>query len=151
VDLNAAQRLFQKAAEIAWALGDPIQAAFALTYQAYATFEQPESGLRLAQQGLDGFREQAHQLGIAQALNVIGEIARLPGDDRRAGRVLGAVEAELERRGEYYQPTDKPVADRIVGVIRAEWGEEAFQAAWADGRRMSLEAASAEALRPSVE
>ena len=66
----------------------------------------------------------------------------------RAARVLGATEAAFERLGAFQQPADQPEMDRIVAVVRARCGgdTDAYRAAWAEGRRMTLEQAAAYAL-----
>jgi hypothetical protein len=43
-------------------------------------------------------------------------------------------------------PPDRPVVDRAVAATRRSLGEEAFAAAWAEGRAMTLEQALAYAL-----
>jgi hypothetical protein len=43
-------------------------------------------------------------------------------------------------------PADRPEHERQVAVLRAELGDAAFAAAWAEGQAMTLEAALAEAV-----
>jgi len=47
---------------------------------------EPEAAMPLAEESRALFCALNHQPGIAQALNVIGEIARVNGDDDRAKR-----------------------------------------------------------------
>ena len=60
---------------------------------------------------------------------------------------LGASEAALERMGAFYQPVDKKEIDRIIANVRSQLDEATFQAAWVEGRAMTLEQAVADALR----
>jgi non-specific serine/threonine protein kinase len=225
-DLDAAQRLFVRALDISRELGDKLQIAWALAFKGYAMQQEPEAAIPIAEEALALFRQLNHQPGIAQTLNIIGEIARLSGDDGRAKRVyeeclavcqqtgetrricymcnnlayiaqhegdheraidlehqvlqiardrkdrsnmaealailagsigalgqlpesarlLGAWEVALERMGAFHQPSDKPEYDRIVAAVRTQLDAATFQAAWAEGRTMTLEEAVAYAL-----
>jgi hypothetical protein len=60
--------------------------AWSLTFLGYAMMREKEAGLGIAEEGLSLFRELNHKPGIAQALNIIGEIANFSGDDERARR-----------------------------------------------------------------
>ena len=64
----------------------------------------------------------------------------------RAARLLGATEvlrtgAHMKRFG-----AEQAAYDHIIATVRAQLGEEAFAAAWAEGRALTLEQAIAEAL-----
>jgi hypothetical protein len=90
---------------------------------------------------------------MAESIGMMaGSIVMDPASDaegpRRAARLLGAMEAALERLGAFHQPTDLAEMDRIISTVRARWGgdTDAFRAAWAEGRRMTLEQAVAYAL-----
>ena len=85
-DLNRARQLFRKALEISRELGDKLRAAWALTFLGYVRMEEPEVAIPLAEEGLALFRELNYLPGVAQNLNIIGEIARNSGDDERAKR-----------------------------------------------------------------
>jgi tetratricopeptide (TPR) repeat protein len=61
----------------------------------------------------------------------------------RGTRLLGAAEA---RRLQMIWPWDQADYERCVAVARAALGEEAFAAAWAEGRAMSRDEAAAYAL-----
>ncbi|MBZ0289249.1 MAG: hypothetical protein K8I30_16640, partial [Anaerolineae bacterium] len=229
-DLDTGKRLFERSLKIAHELGDKIQIAWALNFLAYAMQREPEAAMPLAEEGLTLFREMNDQPGIANALNIIGEIARVSGDDdrakhayeeclavcqqtgevrrigynylnlayiaqhegdheraldlvkqalqlsrgqqdthgtttilmtfsgsiaalgqpQRAARLLGAssaaLEVALEGMGTFHKPADQPEIDRIITAVRAQLDAAAFEAAWAEGRHMTLEQAVAEAL-----
>jgi predicted ATPase/DNA-binding CsgD family transcriptional regulator len=83
-DLDTAQGLFRKALEIARDLGDPLQTAWALIFLGYSMMHTPQAAMPVAEEGLAIFRKRNDLPGVAQALNIIGEVARLAGDDRRA-------------------------------------------------------------------
>jgi predicted ATPase/DNA-binding CsgD family transcriptional regulator len=83
-DLGVARRLFLRAGDISRDLGDRLQLAWALTFQAYTTYPDPEAAKPIAQESLALFRELNHLPGIAQALNIVGVIADEAGDDAKA-------------------------------------------------------------------
>jgi predicted ATPase len=227
VDLDAAARLFGRALDVSRDLQDKLQEAWALAFHSYAMHREPAAVMPVAEASLALFREMDHQPGVAQALNIIGELARISGDDerakrayeeclavcqqtgealrtcynyvnlayiaqhegdhvralglvrqafqlsrdkedtrdvasflvtfagsiaalgqlQRAARLLGASEAALERMGAFHQPTDKPEMDRIIAEVRTQLDDATFQAAWADGRQMTLVQAVDDALR----
>jgi hypothetical protein len=76
---------------------------------------------------------------LALSLGVQGERAL-------AARLLGAADATREARGMPLPPPDRAVYDRTMAAIRGALGEEAWAAAWAEGRATPLEAAIARAL-----
>lgn len=230
-DLDAGRRLIRWALDRSRELGDALQAAWALSFLGYTLLHEPDAALPLAEEGLAAFRALGHLPGIAQALNIIGEIARVNGDDararqvyeeclavcqrtgeagrihymygnlaflaqhagdaerawqlahqglllardrqdrndiadaiitmagslvaggappqgtfRRAARLLGAAEAEHERMGTFLQPSNRPEYHRILAKVRGRLDDGLFQAAWAEGRDMTLEQALAYAL-----
>jgi hypothetical protein len=67
-------------------------------------------------------------------------------DKERAVRLYGAAEALLTVSSTRQDPLDRERAERNIALLRAELGEEAFTAAWAEGQGMSLEDALAYAL-----
>ncbi len=83
-DLDAAQRYFDRALQISRALGDKVTAAWSLIFMGYAMMRETEVAIATVEEGLSLFRELNHKPGIAQALNIIGEIAAFTGDDTRA-------------------------------------------------------------------
>jgi hypothetical protein len=52
-----------------------------------------------------------------------------------------------ERIGALLEPSDQSELERNIAEVRGLLDKTTFQAAWAEGRRMTLEQAVAEALR----
>ena len=77
------------------------------------------------------------------SLAAFGSLATDENDSGRAARLCGAAESLLERIGAVMVLTDPADLERTVAAGRAQLGEEGFAAAWAEGRRMSLEQAVA--------
>ncbi|HSH79264.1 MAG TPA: hypothetical protein VLA19_12125 [Herpetosiphonaceae bacterium] len=69
---------------------------------------------------------------------------------QRAARLFGAAEALLEPSGELLPPAERSEHERHVAIARAQMDEAAWQAAWAEGRAMTLEQAVAYALAPTA-
>jgi predicted ATPase/DNA-binding CsgD family transcriptional regulator len=220
-DLEAAKQLFERGARISSELGDRMYMAWALTFMGYTMMQEKEAALAAAEEGVALFRELDYKPGVANALNIIGEIAHFSGDDERArrayeeclavaletgdkrrirfmfgnltfvaqhegdhpharelaekglqlalemnsnmdiaesladlagpvgmtglpeqaARLFGAWEAAMERMGAAPQPADMPDFERNIAAVRAQLDPEIFQAAWANGRALSLEQA----------
>ena len=86
-DPGTARGCFDRALQISREVGDPINAAWALTFKGFAMPGETESALALAREGLAAFQELHYKPGIAQALNIIGQIANIAGDTAFARRV----------------------------------------------------------------
>jgi len=69
----------------------------------------------------------------------------MTGYPERAARLFGAVEAAHHASGTAMSPGDRIEYDRHVAAARAQMDAKAFAAAWAAGRALSLDQASAEA------
>lgn len=83
-DLEVARQLFARALQISRDLDDQENIAWSLIFLAYAMMREKESALALVEEGLALFREMNHLPGIAQSLNIIGEISNFSGDNERA-------------------------------------------------------------------
>ncbi len=225
-DLDTGKSLFLRALDSSRNVGDRLQMAWALALLGYTMMRELQAAMPIAQEGLALFRDLNHQPGIAQVLNIIGEILRFNGDDGRAkrayeeclavsqqtgetrriifmyhnltfialhegeaerardlgrqglllaramnnrlelakspailagaigalgrpqpaARLLGASERALERLGAFHQPNDTWEIDGMIAAVRAQLDEATFQAAWAEGRELTLEQAVTQAL-----
>lgn len=61
------------------------------------------------------------------------------GQFHRAAQLVGAVDQFREALGSPLPRTDQNGYDHTIAVTGSRLGDEAFRAAWADGRAMSLE------------
>jgi predicted ATPase/DNA-binding SARP family transcriptional activator len=84
--------------------------------------------------------------GIAWLLQEFASRASARGQPERAARLLGAADLLLATLGARFEPTLWHPSDRNVSAIQARMGEEAFAAAWAEGRALSLAEAISYAL-----
>jgi predicted ATPase/transcriptional regulator with XRE-family HTH domain len=78
-------------------------------------------------------------------------IASRQGGPERAARLFGAAEALREKTGAVPAfPATQALYERDLASVRARLGSEAFEAAWAEGRAMRPEEATAEAISVST-
>jgi tetratricopeptide (TPR) repeat protein len=85
---------------------------------------------------------------IAWCMAGLGGQAALDGEPKRAARLWGAAERLRQAIGCRPAPVARANYERALAVARAQLGEAAFAAAWAAGRRLTLDEAIAEALQP---
>jgi tetratricopeptide (TPR) repeat protein len=81
------KQLLEEAIDLARSTDDKLNMAWALIFLGVASVGQRseyEEALTIAEQGLSIFRELGYKPGMAQALNSIGELMRIYGDDQGA-------------------------------------------------------------------
>jgi predicted ATPase len=93
------------------------------------------------------FREQGETVGIAACLEGIAQVANAPTQHVPAVQLFGAAAAIRDALGHPPYPDEQHEYDRLLAAARKQLGEDAFAAAWAAGRAMTMERAIAEALR----
>ena len=88
-------------------------------------------------------RESGYKLAIQYSLVGLGFVAASRGRPVRAARLWGAAEAVKEAFGIKATPLARSVTDyeARMSAARSRLGEEAFAAAWEEGREMPLERA----------
>jgi non-specific serine/threonine protein kinase len=92
------------------------------------------------------FQKQGNKLGFAYSLEGFASLAAAQGHAERAVRLRGAAEALREAIGVPLPAVDRAQYDHYVETARAALGEKTFAAAWAEGRKMTMEEAVAYAL-----
>jgi tetratricopeptide (TPR) repeat protein len=93
----------------------------------------------LGRQGLDAFSEIRYATETAEAINLLAAIAAGEGDDRNAARLWGAVDALLDVAGTQLDDIDAKERARFEPKVRSSLGSSRFEAAVAEGRRLSRE------------
>jgi predicted ATPase/DNA-binding CsgD family transcriptional regulator len=86
---------------------------------------------------------------IAECLEVLAMMACTHAQPSRAAQLFGAADSALEEIGSSMGPARNPRYRRYVEQVRDRLGEEAFAAAWGEGRAMRLE--DAVAVAPTTE
>lgn len=87
------------------------------------------------------FRELGQQQGIAGSLEAFAALASVQKQAQRATRLWGAAEALREEIGTPLPPSQRVKYEGLVSETRADMNENAFAAAWAEGRAMTMEQA----------
>src|SRR5262249_34525659 len=100
----------------------------------------------LFQESLTIHREAGGKPRIVTDLEGLAAVAVAQAQPERAARLFGAAEALREAMGAPLPPADRPEHARAVASARTALGDEAFAAAWVEGRALSMEAAITYAL-----
>jgi len=152
-DYRQAQQLGEECLEACQQVGDifyPSMALRVLGETALAQGEYSRARTLLKESVVHG-RNIRHRRAIAFALTafagaVAGDREPLADDVRAAARIWGAVEALREEVGIFLPAAEHKRYERALVHARASLVSEAWAAAWAEGRAMSLEQAVAFAL-----
>jgi len=99
----------------------------------------------LCKESLNLSLQVGHKPGIAACLAGSAEIAAARGRTTHAAQLFGAVGILLDDVATLLLPADRAEYHRNVASTRAQLGEAAFEAAWTEGRAMTLEQAIASA------
>jgi predicted ATPase/transcriptional regulator with XRE-family HTH domain len=102
-------------------------------------------------QGLALCKTVGAQNGIAWCMAGLGSVAALDEEPERAARLWGAAERLRLAIGCRPAPAARTTYERAQAVARAQLSKEAFAAAWAAGRALTVEQAIAEALDDAAE
>ena len=105
-----------------------------------------ERATALFEESLSLAREMGSKEWMAHCLEGLAGVAEAKGQQERAARLYGAAEALSETIGLAMPSFLRVDYDRSLAAVRAGLGEEAFKAAWAEGRKMTMEEAVEEAL-----
>ena len=102
--------------------------------------------IRLLHRSLALCQDIGAQTDVAQELLAFAGSLGTLGEPVRAAHLFGAAYAFLQRSGTLIDPSDRPEHDQNIAFVRAQLGDAAFEAAWAEGQAMSLDEAIAYAL-----
>lgn len=145
-DFTAARRFREEAAAVARAMGDRHTLGLALAGLALVARlqEHYDESAKLFHETLLVSSELKDQWVMPRALGGLAGAAVLAANYERAARLFGATTAirDMSGTGEAAR-SFRVVYERDEAEARASLGEEAFAAAWAAGRAMSLEQAVA--------
>jgi predicted ATPase/DNA-binding SARP family transcriptional activator len=85
--------------------------------------------------------DERHEAECAACLRGIAAIRARSGQAEQAARLLGAAEALADSVGARLPPVAQAGYQEQIAALRRSLGEDAFAAAWAEGRAMSLDRA----------
>jgi len=145
-DLDQAEAYFSEALQRFQESGDTYGAGIALANLGRVARDRGSyaQAATLYAEGLALHWDDGDRGRIAACLNGLGIVAALAGQAERAGRLCGAAEALREAIGAPV-PRYRGQYERAIATGLATLGEEAFAAAWAAGRALSLLDAVSEA------
>ncbi len=139
--------LFKESLALWQELGDQQNIAMVLTGLGLAACGQGDYALARAflRDGLAIRRSVRASLSIPESIEGLAGLAVARRDEKRAANLFGAAEALRDRIGAPLPYPDRAWYDRQVTATRARLGDDAFAAAWAEGRAMTQEEAINEA------
>jgi hypothetical protein len=156
-DLAQARAHFEQSLALRRELGGKPEATELLAYLCaiHAAQREPEAARAARDECLALLQELNDRRIAATCLDLLAEVAVLQGSGpvsaaniERAARLLAASEAF---RGPddvaLWWPAEREARKQCIEAVRAALGNEAFEAAWAEGREMSLAQAVSEARR----
>ena len=140
---------FEESLALGRELGSQFGMAFSLSGLGRVAYLQGDYGKAavMFEESLSLFQELGNKPGSAGLLEGIAMVAVTQEQPEKASRLFGAGEALREAIGSIRFPFEQSKYDLSVAAARAELEEEAFEAAWAEGRVMSMEAAIEYALK----
>src|SRR5205823_766940 len=87
------------------------------------------------------YREVGYRQGVVETLEAFAALYAARGRRAQAARLWGFAEAQREVLGVPLPPVERVERSQALTALRAAMGEEAFAAAWAAGRALTLEQA----------
>jgi len=146
-DLQAAQTIFTEALQRARQQQDDDSIATILVNLGSAgVLQQDRAGAPLLIESLQIFARPGNRMGVAFCLEGLAAAAGMDGQTERAAKLLGAAEALREEIHAPIQASNRVHYERMIALGRGAVEEEQFRQWWTFGRRLSYEAAVAEAL-----
>jgi non-specific serine/threonine protein kinase len=124
-----------------WLLIQVLTALGGLVLEA-GELERAES---LAREGLLLLRDSGVRWNLPECLELAAGVAGARGQSKAAARLFGAAEAIREMTGAD-RFIGRAAYEGFVGMVRASLDDRTFDAAWSEGRRLSIEQAIDEAL-----
>ncbi|MDP9372367.1 MAG: tetratricopeptide repeat protein [Chloroflexota bacterium] len=146
-DYERAVRLYTESLELARQLGEKNISKTLVTLGSLALRHGDHRRARaLYAEALALCRELGDREVIAYCLEGLADVARVRGEADQAARLWGAAERLRETIGAPLSPVGRADYEHDVTAARAQLGQAAFAAAWAEGRAMPLEQVIAEVL-----
>ncbi len=147
-DYAAARALHEQSLATFGDLGYKRGAAFSLHGLGLVAAAQGDyaSARSLFEESLATRSELGDQRGIPECVEGLAGVQGAQKQPERAARLFGAAEAVREAIGAPLRPNERDRYDGAVAALRAALGKDAFEAAWAAGRAMTVEEAVAYAL-----
>jgi serine/threonine-protein kinase PknK len=149
-DYSGAESVFNHGVIVSREIWMKINEAYCLTF--LAALKMRRGDLQEAKDNLQEssqiFIDARDRFGPTMSLIYLAELAKVESKLEVAARLFAAVAAVSKAAGITLFPIERTTLDRSVTELRVQLPEASFNAAWAEGRAMSLEQAVAYALGP---
>ncbi len=147
-DYKRAARLVEESLQLRRQLGNKWGIGVSLGTLGWVAMRMGDRKRAIARLGesLSVRREIGDKGGCAWCLERMAEIALARANGEKAVRLFGAAAALRASIGSVIDPVDQPQYERRLASMRAGLGEEQFNAAWDEGRALTLEQAIVHAL-----
>jgi tetratricopeptide (TPR) repeat protein len=110
----------------------------------------PVAAASLFKEAVQEFHQEGDIPELAYGIDYLGQAAAATGDPVRAARLMGAVEALRAAAGLRCGASYRASRDRVLASVRAQLGDQRFQAAITQGASLPLDGAVREALAVNV-
>ncbi|MDQ5852092.1 MAG: tetratricopeptide repeat protein, partial [Chloroflexota bacterium] len=156
-DYATARACYEESLALAEEVGDTYGVLSVLVNLGLTTLNQHDfagAKLRFQKTLVQAREKRGAEVGIAYCLEglaaVAGALATAPEHGAWAAWLFGAAEVLRERLGSPLYAAERAKYEEHVAAARAQLGEAAWEAAWAEGRAMPLEQAIAYALEEAA-
>ena len=148
-DYSSAETIFNDGVRVSREIGMKINEAYCLMFLAAlkmrsGNFQQARDNL---QESARIFIDVRDRFGPMMSLIYFAELAKVESKLEVATKLFAAVAAICKAAGITLFPIERATLDRSVAELRTQLREASFNAAWAEGRAMTLEQAVAYAIR----
>jgi predicted ATPase/DNA-binding SARP family transcriptional activator/DNA-binding NarL/FixJ family response regulator len=142
-DFERAATLYEETLALGREAGDKVAVSIALWLGglAFLGMDDHEKVSKLCEKGLDLARQLGHTHVVALILHVLAASAGQQGRAVRSARLWGASESLSDVLGVALGPAERYHYDPYITAARALLDEAVWNAAWAEGREMTLEVA----------
>jgi hypothetical protein len=142
-ELERARMWWEESLSLFKDLGDQATVALILTNLAHLAVQQaePERAKALFLEGMAIGQHVRYAVIAFTFLEGMVDVAMLEGDPISAARFLAAVDEARTISGEVTEPWKRAHFQQVIEVGRAHVGEDAWEAAWQEGRAIGLETA----------
>jgi predicted ATPase/DNA-binding SARP family transcriptional activator len=148
--LDEAGTLFQEAVELCRASGREEQLVISMFNRGRVSALQGRhaDAAGLFNEALGGARDLGYREMIAYCLKGIGEVLAAQGQASASARLLGASDELFAELGAHVEAIERDTYERTIEHLKAGLGDDAFAAAYDEGRSMPLEHAVTMATEP---
>ena len=144
-DDERARRAYEQSLAIAERTGDIRRQYYVLFNLAFIAQHEGNhhEAIRVLRRSLELCQDIGAPNDVAQELLALAGSLGALGEPVRAARLFGAAHTFLQHSGTLIDPSDLREHDRNIAWVRAQLGDAAFDAAWAEGEAMTLDQAVA--------